>query len=170
MRTKNVIAASVGLTLVVAALAIGWYFSHDEPPEYCQLSGRMIHPHMLTVVTIDGKRRYACCARCALTYQEQTRIRTKILSVTDYISGRSIDAQKAYFVNGSHIEPCAAPAVNREEGRTPYVRLFDRCLPSLLAFTSKKQAEDFTARNGGKVTTLEDLEKQINSSVRGGHQ
>jgi hypothetical protein len=168
MRVKSVIAASAGLVLAILIFGGAWYLVR-RPPEYCQLSGRLIHPHMLTVVKIKGKTRYACCARCALTYEEQTGIHTEILQVSDYSSGRLIDAQKAYFVSGSHVEPDCVSAVGREEGRTPYVRMFDRCSPSLIAFISRDEAQAFVARNGGRVAILEELENQAKSAGQGVH-
>ena len=167
MRTKTFIATVIAVALVIVALGGAWYLTHERRPEYCQLSGRLIQPHMLTVVRVKGKKLYTCCARCALTYQGQTGIRTEVLEVTDFASGRLIDARKAWFVDGSGVEPCCSPALNREEGHTPYVRLFDRCSPSLLAFASQDQAKAFIEKNGGALTTLNELESKLKSSGHG---
>ncbi len=161
MRTKTIVAGIVGVAAIIAALAGAWYLTYQRPPKYCQLSGRPIHPHMLTVVRIGGKKLYACCARCALTYERQTGKPVEIVSVTDYVSGQKIDARKAWFIDGSRVEPCCLPAVQREGGRTPYIRLFDRCSPSLIAFARQDQARSFITRNGGKLTTLNKLENQV---------
>jgi hypothetical protein len=163
MRTKTIVAGIIALAVVIGALSAAWYLTHQRPPEYCQLSDRPIHPHMLTVVRVKDKKRYACCARCALTYQEQTGIPTDIVEVTDYISGRPLDATKAYFASGSRVEPCCPPPINREEGRMPYMRMFDRCSPSLLAFADRNEAQAFIAKNGGTLTTLSELENQAKS-------
>lgn len=161
MRIKTIIAATAGLGLFVLAMTGAWYLLAGRPPQYCQLSGRPIHPNMRTVVVVNGKRLYACCTRCALTEERQTGKRIAIVGVTDYLSGRGIEADKAYFVDGSQVEPCSVPAANREEGRTPYVRAFDRCSPSLIAFDKESDARAFVAQHGGTVTRLSDLEREL---------
>ena len=167
MGKRVIYAGIIGLVVAFVALGSAWYLMHETPPEYCQLSGRPIHPPMLTVVKIEGKKLYACCARCALTYEMQTGKSVEIVSVSDYISGRRIDARKAWFVSGSHVEPCCSPAMKPEEGGVPYVRMFDRCSPSLIAFSRQDQALNFIAANGGKLTTLNDLQIQIKSEGHG---
>ena len=164
MRAKGVFAGIFGLSVAIVVLAGAWYLTFRRPPEYCQLSGRLIHPHMLTTVRVDGKKLYACCARCALTYALQTGKHVEIVSVTDYVSGRKIDAGKAYFVNGSRIAPCSSPALQREEGGTPSVRMFDRCSPSLIAFARQDQARAFMGENGGTLTTLNELQRKLKAS------
>ena len=164
MRTKTFIATVIAVALVIVALGGAWYLTHERRPEYCQLSGRLIQPHMLTVVRVKGKKLYTCCARCALTYQGQTGIRTEVLKVTDYASGSLIDAREAWFVGGSRVEPCCSPALNREEGRTPYLRMFDRCSPSILAFPSEMSARAFIAQHGGALKRLDGLLKEAKSA------
>jgi hypothetical protein len=167
MSTKAIVAGIIALGVAIAALGGAWYLTHERPPEYCQLSGRPIHPHMLTTVKVDGKKLYACCARCALTYERQTGKSVEIVNVTDYLSGRTIDARKAWFVDGSRAEPCCSPVLKPEAGSTPYMRMFDRCSPSLIAFSQQDQALRFIAGNGGKVTTLNELRIQTKSESRG---
>ena len=167
MRKKVIYAGIIGLFAVVAALGGAWYMTHERPPQYCQLSGRPIHPHMLTVVRVNGKKLYACSARCALMYERQTGIHAEVVQVTDYISGRRIDARKAWFANGSRTEPCSSPAMKQDAGGATYMRMFDRCSPSLIAFSRQDQALNFIAANGGKLTTLNDLEIQAKSENHG---
>jgi hypothetical protein len=167
MRKRVIFAAIIGLVVAFAALGSAWYLTQDEPPQYCQLSGRLIHPHMLTVVRVQGKKLYACCARCALTNERQTGIHVEVVQVTDYISGRRIDARKAWFVDGSHREPCASPAMKPDAEGTPSMRMFDRCSPSLIAFSRQDQALNFITANSGKLTTLNDLEVQAKAENHG---
>ncbi len=167
MRAKTIVAGIVAVAVILVALGGAWYLTHTRPPKYCQLSGRPIRPHMLTTVRIGGKTMYACCARCALTYEQQTGTPVTIVRVTDYLSGREIDAKKAYFADGSQVEPCCVPAAGREEGRTTYIRMFDRCFPSLIAFADQNDARAFVEQHGGTVTTLNELEKQAKSKIPG---
>ena len=157
MNGRTKVAIAVVAILIVAAGAGVWKYVIAKPPSYCQLSGRPIHPHMLTVVTVDGKKRYACCARCALTLAASTGKRVEIVEVTDYETGQRLEADKAWFVDGSRVAPCCAPAVRSEDERTPYIRIFDRCSPSLLAFAYKREALDFIQLNGGTLRRLTEL-------------
>lgn len=167
MRKRAIFAAIIGLVVTLAALGSAWYMTHERPPQYCQLSGRPIHPHMLSVVRVNGRRLYACCARCALTNERQTGIHAEVVQVTDYISGRRIDARKAWFVDGSRMEPCSSPAMKPDAEGSPSMRMFDRCSPSLIAFSRQDQALNFIAADGGKLTTLNDLEDQAKSESHG---
>jgi hypothetical protein len=166
MRAKTVITSLLGIVCILSVFAVAWYLVYERPPKYCQLSGRLIHPHMLTTIVVNGRKLYACCARCAFTYEQQTGKNVQIVFVTDYFSGKKIDARRAWFVDGSHVEPCCAPVIQGESERTPYVRMFDRCSPSLLAFTNESDARAFVTRNGGRVATLDELQHQMKSSAQ----
>ncbi|MFB3153314.1 MAG: hypothetical protein ACE10I_02445, partial [Candidatus Acidiferrales bacterium] len=75
----------------------------------------------------------------------------------DYVTGRPLAPFDAYFVDGSRVEVCTAPRLKLDEMRTAYVRLFDRCGPSLLAFAREEEARDFIARFGGRLQRLDAL-------------
>lgn len=163
MNTRSLFAATLGLGLVAAAIVGGWYVLRGRPPAYCELSGRPIHANMHTLVGVDGKRRHACCAQCALILSRQSNQRIEILEVTDYAGGRSLPAEDAYYVEGSRVEVCSMPRVRVDESRTPYLRLFDRCAPSLLAFAREAEARAFIAKNGGRLRNLEELMRAAGS-------
>jgi hypothetical protein len=160
MKSKLPLGVSVALALIVGALAGSWFVAYRQAPAFCQISGRPIQANMLTLVKVDGKLRYACCARCPLTLAERTHQKIQILEVTDYLTGKRLRAQDAFFVDGSSMEMCSGPRVRVDQYRTPYMRLFDRCSPSLLAFGSKQDAEDFIKTYGGQLQKLDELVKQ----------
>jgi hypothetical protein len=157
MNARTIFAIVVALAAVVAAGAAAWYALYSRPPAFCELSGRPIHANMLTVVRVDGERLHACCARRALILAAQTAQQVEILQVTDHRSGRSLPAVKAYYVEGSQMEVCSLPRSRVDGSRTPYTRLFDRCSPSLLAFTHEEEAGDFISRQGGRLKRLNQL-------------
>lgn len=166
---KRLISASLIAVAVILGAALGdWYALRDRPPAFCEISGRPIHANMLTRVEVNGKKLYTCCPRCPLTLMQQAHTPVKLLEVTDYPSGRRLKARDAYFVNGSIVEMCAAPRMMSEEGRTPYVRQFDRCSPSLLAFAKEEEARAFMAHNGGTLARLDDLMREANQTPAGG--
>jgi hypothetical protein len=71
---------------------------------------------------------------------------------TDLNSGESIPAEAAYYDEGGNIDYCAAhgEAVQRQpEGVS--VREYDRCLPTLVAFKTRAEAETYQKEHGGRV-------------------
>lgn len=163
MNSRIIFAGAVGLALVGGVELGMWYTLRERPPVFCQISGRSIHANMRTVVQVDGGKLHACCPRCPLTLATQTGKRVRLVKVTDYPSGRALDASVAYFVDGSQVEVCSTPRVRVDEERLPYERLFDRCAPSLLAFAREDQARAFIAKYSGSLTRLDELMQQATS-------
>ena len=159
---KRLISAGVIAVAAILGAALGdWYALRGRPPAFCEVSGRPIHSNMLTLVEVNGEKLHTCCPRCPLTLVRQAHAQVKLLEVTDYPSGHRLKAREAYFVDGSMVEMCSAPRMESDEARTPYVRLFDRCSPSLLAFASEAEGRAFVARNGGKLARVDDLMREV---------
>lgn len=170
MNSRTLIAALIALALGLGLAAGAWYELRQRPPTFCEISGRPIQANMLTRIKVDGERLYACCARCGLTLGAQTGQRVEILEVTDYVSGRRLPAQQAYFVEGSQVEVCSTPRLKVDQTRTPYVRLFDRCSPSLLAFAGEADARDFVRHYGGRLKRLNELMQEAAAGRPPGRQ
>jgi nitrous oxide reductase accessory protein NosL len=82
------------------------------------------------------------------------------LEVRDFDTAGLLDATKAFFVEGSDVSPCTAKRSSPTDERGCCMKtLYDRCLPSLLAFGTRQAAEGFTQRHGGKVKTLAEIER-----------
>jgi len=160
MDRRTVFAAAVALAFLLGAAAGAWYALRGRPPIACEIDGRPIHGNMHTLLHVDGKQYHACCARCGLTLASQAHRQIEILEVTDYMSGRRLPAAQAFYVEGSRVEVCSGPRLNRKEGLAPYVRLFDRCAPSLLAFAREEQARAFLTEYGGSLKRLEELMRE----------
>ena len=160
MNGKNLLIGSVALVLV-AALAATWFLLLERPPEICELSERRIHENMRTVVRIDGHKVHACCPRCPMTVARQTGAKVEFVRVTDYVTSRALNPKDAFYVSESRITVCRAPRIKLDEARTPYVQLFDRCGPSLLAFALADEARAFMAENGGSLKRLPDLMREM---------
>ncbi len=160
MNSRTVVTALILAAFLLGVAGGAWYMLQERTPAFCEIGGRPIHGNMHTLVKVDGKRYHACCAQCALTLASQTDREIEILEVTDYVSGRPLPAGQAYYVQGSRVEVCSAPRLDREAGMTPYTRLFDRCAPSLLAFAQADEARAFIAEHGGQLKRLNQLERE----------
>jgi hypothetical protein len=81
---------------------------------------------------------------------------------TDFDSGHMIPAQSAYYDVGGDVQYCTAHASPVE--RTPLgvqVRTYDRCLPTMVAFSSRDEAETYRQQHGGRVVTYNQVLEHI---------
>lgn len=167
MRTRNIFAMVFGLAVIVAALGGGWYLLHQEQTKICPFSGRPIHPQTRAFVAIGGKKYETCCVRCAIIEAQQTGKPLRILKVADFETRKLLDPASAWFLVDSSVDFCArmAPMTKNPDNEDIYFPAFDRCSPSILAFSSEKQARAFIAKHGGTIKRLDDLEREATSSA-----
>jgi hypothetical protein len=163
-------AKRIGIVLAALALlvAVGLVSSHWEAgrqPAICQVCGRVIPQQTeFRMVKADGGSLDACCARCAMHYMVDHPDAVSHAWATDFASGRKIRAQSAYYDEGGDVQYCTRhdPSVERSpEGVRE--RTYDRCLPTLVAFANREEAESYRQKHGGRVLTYE----EALASVRG---
>jgi nitrous oxide reductase accessory protein NosL len=128
-------------------------------PSQCALSGRPIHAGMGVRIQIGEKSPVrACCLRCTIAESEHTGQTIHVLSVTDYVSREQVSPQDAFFVVGSGVKPCAGARVevpaNRRESAE---QTWDRCLPSIIVFARREDAEQFQAEEGGTIESFDEV-------------
>lgn len=112
-----------------------------------------------TIGLENGGTVETCCPRCALRYMARKRPAVATLAVRGFADARTLDARKAFYVEGSDAHPCAS------HDKTPVVdahgcclkAVYDRCEPSLVAFDSAEKAESFARDHGGFVRTFDEL-------------
>jgi len=163
MRTRMIIAAIVGLGAVLAVLGGAWYLLNQRQAKVCPFSGRAIHPQTRALVTIGGKKYETCCVRCAIIEAQQTGKSLRIDKVADFDTGKLLNPANAWYVEGSTVNFCMrmAPAAESPGGDTVYLRAFDRCSPSALAFSDEQHARAFIAQHGGSLKRLDDLLSEV---------
>lgn len=167
MRSKPNFAGIIALIAVLAILGAAWYLVIYRQPKVCPFSGRIIHPQTRAFVTIGGKKYETCCVRCAIIEARQTGKRLRVLKVADFETSKLIDPESAWFVESSDVNLCMrmAPAAESPGRESVYVRAFDRCSPSALAFSSEQHARDFIAQHGGVLKRLNDLQNEATSAA-----
>lgn len=149
---------------VLAAVGIGvasYRVSRSRQEAFCGFCHRTLHANTRVVAEIDGGRRQVCCARCAISEAYQERKPVHLISVTDYVSGQTLDPKLAYFVDGSQKVLCVDGAAMVDETKHAYQRTFDRCSPGTYAFARLKDADAFIQENGGTLLHLEELIQQV---------
>lgn len=89
------------------------------------------------VVYKDGKKESFGCPHCGLS--EINNGNVKSAKATDFLRGKKINAEKAFYLKGSEFGTC--------------------CTPYWLSFSSKDEAEKFSKGFGGTVMTYEEALK-----------
>jgi len=106
----------------------------------------------------DGGEQRTCCPRCASHAVAEARGRSVVrLMARDFSTGEEVDAHAALFVDGSDFEHCKAPKEQRAAASCCRVLEYDRCLPSLIAFKTRADAERFSSEHGGVIRSFEEL-------------
>jgi len=144
--------------VIVALFAGAVYFLYLGLPGVCDLCGRPLHQETLYRVHLrDGEVRQACCPRCELHFQ-QGRDDIVALEVADFRTNELLDATQALYVEDSSVNMCYldTPVHRHIEGVESRL-VWDRCMPGLLAFQSREDAEEFIREKGGLIKTYEQL-------------
>lgn len=98
-----------------------------------------------------------CCPRCAITAMKNTP-GLKAVYATDFSTGREVDAKTAIYVEGGNTVMChKAEAFPDEVRGAANFTVYDRCLPSLIAFGNQKEAEEYQRTHGGTIFTFDQL-------------
>jgi hypothetical protein len=174
-RLRRVVLGAAGGALVAAGVA-GWWsvlgagafagglaarFSAILGGEVCAFSERQIHSQMAVRVAVEGESGgpvTACCLRCAINQAHQTGRLMRIISVTDFNTGKQLSATQAVYVVGAGVAPCADHSSVIPNGeRRPLRCTWDRCLPSAVAFADLRDAQAFQARHGGQIARFAEL-------------
>jgi len=113
-----------------------------------------------TIHLTDGSKVDMCCPRCALRYLARENPDVARLEVRDFATAKRLDARTATFVEGSDVHPCSASHEGppKDERGCCLAPVYDRCLPSVLAFADRGTAEAFARQHGGFVKPFDALE------------
>ncbi len=139
-------------------LYLGWT-TLDQPSEVaCSACDRAVHLAARVDGVSDGESLTFCCAACALRAKGQDVPDLRVTRVFDYASGRPLDPQQAVTVIGSEINLCMREQVLMDAPKEASELRFDRCSPSVLAFSTEAAAERFRAEHGGVVKAFDEME------------
>jgi len=152
----------LSITVLMIALAIGAGFlihrwETPKQPAVCKICGRGIMRQVeFRIETVHGTL-YACCPGCAMHHIINHPGEARKELATDFKSGRLIPARSAYYDMGGDVQYCTRhdPSLQRVPGQGVQMRVYDRCLPVLVAFASKDDAEAYRQQHGGRVVTFD---------------
>ncbi len=152
---KRILQALAALALV-AAVGTFLYVQWDDP-DACDICYRPMHEETFYRIHLEsGETKDVCCPRCGLRFQEG-RDDVVQTEVTDFYTRQRIDAAVAYYVENSPVHFCSHASVQQDRSGGQHEVAWDRCLPSLIAFSSRQAAEKFRGESGGDIKTYEEL-------------
>jgi hydrogenase maturation factor HypF (carbamoyltransferase family) len=159
LRLKQVVLATAAVAVVAS---VGYYvYTHLESEPLCQACYRAIHGETHYRVHFeDGSVEHVCCPRCGLRVQAG---RSDVVSAdaSDFLTQESIDAKGAFYVEGSAVVMCRHDErVKEDRSGAQYQLTWDRCLPSVIAFSTRDAAETFQKQSGGTVRTYAELQRE----------
>ena len=156
--TRRSTVFGLGISLGGAALlgyAVKLQFSG---PSACDVCARPLHEHGKVTATIDGKKLVCCCPACALWEPQQSGRPVRILELTAYDTGARLKPEDAYIVVSSDVNLCIrADHMLADSYKQPDRLDFDRCSPSMIAFSRQEAADAFFRQHGGTVVRFSQL-------------
>lgn len=160
MKRKSVIYVLAILLAATGLLAGGYWAVKQRSEATCGICQRHINQRARVVVEIGGQRRVVCCAHCARTEGQQEDKPVRFLEVTDYPTGKKLNPQQAWFVDGSRIVACRHNTDMTDEMKRAQQMVFDRCSPGTFTFRDRKAADAFVAENGGMVMGMAEFMRE----------
>jgi hypothetical protein len=166
--TRKQSGVLVGLAVIILA-GLGGYFVWAGRiaggKQLCDICNREMHPEAaFTTVGDHGAARRTCCPRCGL--RAVLVHGGRAVQATDFATGKPIPAKTAVYLEGSDIMECCSTSGFRAAEGTYQVIEFDRCMPSLVAFSSREEAEGVRQKHGGEIITFDQarqsVERQLN--------
>jgi hypothetical protein len=146
--------------LALLAIPLVHFLRGSGEPDLCQLCERPIHHQTAFSAVLGGRKVWACCARCGLSF---FRSGQEVLSAeaTDYATGNTVSAEKCVYVEGSLVAPCCSASVIIVGEKTSCGKCFDRCYPSVIAFASPEAAYSFSREHGGRIVSFGTLTREV---------
>ncbi len=154
-----------GIAIVLALGLLGyWVISTGlrRGAPICQVCARPVHSGQeYTLSLAEDMEEHACCPRCGIHFYLTNKDQVRAAWATDYATGEKIVAERAIYVEGSDLMTCCStPPLKRELERT-YELVWDRCLPSLIAFKTQSEAQQFQQQHRGRVLSYDDALQSV---------
>ena len=154
---KNATETIVFLALLAAVgglIYTAWQWREGSRSDNCRVCRRQLHAGSQVVALQEGRKEAFCCPTCAVTFGRQAGQAVTVVEVTDFETGSRIAPADAYAVQGSDVNLCRQHPVLTDSQKQPASMQFDRCSPSVLAFSSRQAAETFSREHGGRLLSF----------------
>jgi hypothetical protein len=160
--------AFAGLAVICVAALLAYFvwagkIARGTPT--CEVCKRVIHAETsFKIARPDGSMESTCCPRCGLTAVIQNGGRA--LEAVDFMSKKPIRATVAIYLEGSDImECCSTTGFRSDEGGYQEMD-YDRCMPSLIAFSRREDAETVRQTHGGRIISFEEAMQSVVNQLK----
>jgi hypothetical protein len=150
-RATETIVLLALLAAVGGLIYTAWQWREGSRSDGCQVCRRHLHAGSQVVALQQERKEAFCCPTCAVTFGRQAEQAVRVVELTDFESGSRISPTEAYLVQGSDVNLCLQHPVLTDSQKQPASMQFDRCSPSVLAFSSRQAAEAFRQEHGGRL-------------------
>jgi hypothetical protein len=153
----------IGVALICLAALLGYFvwtgrIAGGKP--VCAVCKRVINAETsFRIVRRDGTIEAVCCPRCGLAAVIQNGGR--VLDAVDFTTRKRIRAAEAIYLEGSDIMECCTNNGFRSDAGSYQDIEYDRCMPSLLAFARREDAEAVRQKHGGTIISLEEARQSV---------
>lgn len=153
----------VGLAVICVVAVLGYFvwagkIAGGQP--VCQVCKRVIHAETsFKIARADGSMQATCCPRCGLAAVIQNGGR--VIDAVDFPSKKRIGAAEAIYLEGSDIMECCTDTGHRSDEGAYQEMDYDRCMPSLLAFARREDAETVRQKHGGTIISFEEARQSV---------
>jgi hypothetical protein len=153
----------VGLAVICLAALLGylvWAGRIAGGKPVCEVCKRVIHTETsFRIARPDGSMRAVCCPRCGLASVIQNGGR--VLDAVDFTTKKRVGAAEAIYLEGSDIMECCTNTGFRSDEGAYQKMEYDRCMPSLLAFAGREDAEVVRQKHGGQIISFEEARQSV---------
>lgn len=166
MRGRDVWISAAAL-IVVAGIGF-WAYRYETraPADACQICQRTVHRRMGFHLETPKGRELACCPRCGMHQMVSHPGLVREAWATDLSSGVPLPAKRAYYVEGGDVEYCTIHETSVQRAPPSVsIRAYDRCLPTLVAFVTARDAEAYRRQHGGRVLTYDQALESVKLSI-----
>lgn len=113
----------------------------------CDMCGKPIPERTLFLLNLEnGEQKRACCSHCGLMMiQSRTDQAWQSLTV-DFLHGHMVSTTQAFYLFGSDVSVC--------------------CVPSILSFGSRQDAEKFQKGFGGMLVNMDEAVQHLRSMMQ----
>lgn len=157
MRAKSILVTVAAVVALAGLTLVAYRWEAPKHPPICQICGRDVPRQTEFHLDTTEGNLTACCPRCAMHFMLDHPGKIRGAQATDYASGRLIPAKSAFYDEGGDKQYCTLHLPEIERGSEDGVRqrVYDRCLPVLVAFGSQEEAEAYRRQHGGRVLTYD---------------
>ena len=166
MTKRNIISVLVMSLLIVIGASVFFLEKKDVGASLCPECGREIHADWaFTITPPKGKKQTLCCPHCGILTMLAQAVPPDRATATDFATGKPVRADQAVYVWNSDVNHCDRPQKMSQFNQQPMQLVFDRCFPSVIAFSRTEDAATFVKEHHGEIRSFTEVVQLLKQST-----